>query len=122
MAEVYGTQEIKDLAKAVAGTVKAIEGVFADGKVDLKDLASLPAVFTAAKEFTTVEWSKLLPEFNDLSTEEVADLAVFFPSVFSLDNKTVEEIVKTGLGLVTRGVQIVKDVKYIAELVKSLAA
>ncbi len=120
MAEAYGTQEIKDLTRAVAGTVKAVEGVFADGKVDLKDLASIPAVFSAATEFTNVEWTKVIPEFNDLSTEEVADLAVFFPTVFALNNKTVEEIVKTGLSLVTKGIQVVKDVKYIAALVQTL--
>ena len=103
--------ELKDLATALALTASVADGVLSDGKVDFKDLASAPALFSALRAYTEVEWSQVLPQASDLDDAERAELADHFKAVFNLSNDSVEATVERGLDMVMVGVGLIMQVK-----------
>jgi prefoldin subunit 5 len=69
------TQDIDKLEagiRSIQGLVKVGEKVFADGKVDIKDLGNLPELFNAGTDAVKAfkEAKEMLEEVKDLDGEE----------------------------------------------------
>jgi hypothetical protein len=113
-----GISELKDLATAVAQTANSIDGIFADGKVDLRDLGNLPSVLAGLRGFAEVNFSEVLPQAVDLTIPEAHELSAHFKAVFNLREDNIEVVVEQGLDLVVRGVEAVMEIISIAKTIK----
>lgn len=92
---------VKAIVSSVA-TFATIGGkIAADGKVDLLDLAQLPALLGALTPLAAVKFSEIVPELKDLDANEIAVLASIFDASFDLANDSVEKKVEAGLKLVS---------------------
>lgn len=105
---------IKNLATAVAHTANAVDGVFADGKVDWRDAGRFPELLGALKDFGSVDFMDVLPELADLTAGEHADLTQHFNQVFNLSEDGVEQAVETGFELILDGVEAIQAIREIA--------
>lgn len=108
--QTIGTQELKDLATAVALSLNAVDAVLADGKVNAADMTKIPQLFTAFKSFTDVTFGDVLPEVQDLDPTEAKSLAAHFAAVFNISNDNVEQTVEKGLALVMSAYWVVFDI------------
>lgn len=103
--------EVKKAATAVALSCNVVDGVFADGKVDFKDLARLPELLTALSRFSDVDAAKLLPQVADIEDAEVKELGAHFAAVFNLSNDTIEGLVEEGLNILLEGLEAFQTIR-----------
>lgn len=103
--------EIKDLATAIAHTLNAADAVFADGKVDGKDLLRVGGLLGALKDYGEVDFGQVLPQYGDMDEVEAADVSAHFAKELDLSNDTVEATIETGNGILQAAVPAVLGLK-----------
>lgn len=99
MSVKIGIATITALIEAVAKAASAVDGVFADGRVDWKDAAEIPALIAAMGDFARISFGDLLPEISDLDADEKAIVAATFARNFDLASDTVEGLIERGFSL-----------------------
>ncbi len=99
MSEKLSVAELDKLATAVAHAAVVIDGILEDGKVDFSDLGRLPALLGVIREFSSVNFKDVLPQFKDIDPAEAAGLASRFKAVFNLKDDAVEATIKRGLDI-----------------------
>jgi hypothetical protein len=88
MTELKGNKNVKEAIVAVAAIFNAIvESKKDDGKIDMKDAFRLMGLFP--KVVPAIEdGGEIMPEFKDLSAEEIADIsAALVAELGSVDEK-----------------------------------
>lgn len=108
MSEKYSATELVDVVVAIADTADVADTVFADGVVSARDIASLPSLLRALKEFGDVDYTQLLPEAIDLSVDEAKLVAAAFNEHFNIQNDTIEDTIESGIALLLEGVDKIK--------------
>ncbi len=95
-----GVEEVKQAATAVAHLLNPLGAILQDGKVNVADAVSVPALFTGLKEIYDVKWGETGLEIVDMSVSEEADVAAHFKSVFNIPEDNVEAIIEGGFDLI----------------------
>lgn len=120
MAEQYGVENIKKIFNVGITLGEAAEAnvpAWKDGKTDAADFGFVPRMLPAIGDLVSLQYTQVVPEVKDISSNEVQELYVFFKEHYDSPNKTVEEIVETGLGAV---IQIVATIQNLITLVKAI--
>lgn len=116
-----GIEAIEQLALAVAHAATAIDGVFADGKVDWRDAGRLPALLASLGEMAKVPFSDIVPELADFTPEEHEQLAKAFAEAFQLspEHVAVETIVEGGFALILDAMEALEALRQIGGEIKA---
>lgn len=98
MAEQLGINELKQVLKFAVDLGIAVDKAAADHKIDVADLQFLMVpLMSAGPAFAAAK--QIVPEFKDLSAEEVAELSAYAINVLQLTNEKTELIVEASLKL-----------------------
>lgn len=91
---------VKLIVSSVAQFSTIASKIAADGKVDLMDLAQVPALLGALTPLASLEFSQVLPEVKDLDANELSILSETFAQLLDLPDDKMEIKVEAGLKLV----------------------
>ncbi len=121
MENRVGIEQIEALAVAIGKSSSLAVAILSDGKVDLKDLHHLPAVFPALKAFASVDFAALWAQFNDLDDAEKVQLSDTFRREFDLANDSIEDVIEAGFAILMDTGSAIQKLKDIFLKVKGLA-
>jgi hypothetical protein len=111
MTKTLGVQDIVTLASALGDLATIVDNVAIHGQVGWLDLPKLIPAANAIREFASVNYAELLPEYEALTPDETATVVAAFDQHLAISEITGKAAIEAGFAAMLKASGAIQELK-----------